>query len=177
MPLPAVFPGGSSCLSLYKVLSSRESSLSTLLCFCVSWPHSVTVVCRLWEAQPRPYGSKPRVPRCVVSPKTGSSLRRRGQRGPWSWSHVPPLPRMWPSQTSTIQNSSTVLWLPQAGFSCRKRGFSHVPRQGFKAADLWDALPTPHPSPHPGLDSGCGGLGRPEKDKPPGVALSRARST
>ena len=72
MPLPAVFPGGSSCLSLYKVLSSRESSLSTPLCSPVSWPHSVTVVRRLWEAQPRPYGSKPRVPRWGVSPKTGS---------------------------------------------------------------------------------------------------------
>lgn len=31
MPLPALFPGGSSCLSLYEVLSSREASLSTLL--------------------------------------------------------------------------------------------------------------------------------------------------
>lgn len=83
-------------------------------------------------------------------------------------------PGMWPSQTSPTQNSGIVLWLPQGGFSCRKQGFSHIAKQGLEAAASLGCPPQAPPKPSSWLRLWVWGLARPVKDKPPGVALSRA---
>lgn len=153
MPPPALLPEGSPVSGPYKasLLQGVFPEPPALLLvpqasLCYSHVQAVgSLAGALWEqSRALPGGEGP--------PKMGSCLGA-GDQGRAMGQVTCPHPRDFPGcGPSPTQNPSTMLGLPQGGLSCRKWGFSHLPKRALDCCFPGSTAPlSPEFSPWPGL--------------------------